>query len=191
LAVYASGRSTGIVVDLGDSVSHTVPIYEGCTLNHAIPRFEVAGRDLTRMIFFSLFDILFFILLNFILLPDYLVKLLAERGHSFSTPAEREIVRNMKEKLSYVALDFDQELQTASSSSVLNQNYQLPDVQVSIIYLLFILLTLPLYLLPLLISRSLYTGNYYRCRAFQVPRSIFPPLPTGTCLSPYPSCDRR
>ena len=77
--MFARGRTTGVAVHCGDGVSHSVPVYQGCMLTHAIVGLDVAGRDLT----------------------DYMMQILANLGHCFTTTAERDIVRKIKEKLCY------------------------------------------------------------------------------------------
>jgi len=105
LSLYASGRTTGIVLDSGETMSRTVPIYEGYALPHAILRLELAGDQVTQ----------------------YLMKCLIERGYSFTTMAEQAICRDMKEKLACVAENFTWEYEGVDN---IDKQYELPDGKV-------------------------------------------------------------
>ena len=96
MSLYAAGRTTGLVVDSGDGVTHTVPVFEGFAVPHAVEKMTIAGRVLT----------------------DYLSKLLTESiARNFTSSAEMEIVKNIKEELCFVASKYDEEQQHAKNSS--------------------------------------------------------------------------
>ncbi|KAJ9061048.1 centractin- actin- protein of the dynactin complex, variant 2 [Entomophthora muscae] len=105
LSLYASGRTTGIVLDCGDGVTHAVPIYEGFSMPNAVRRVDIAGRDVT----------------------EYLQSLLRKSGYNFHTTAEKEIVRLIKEKTSYVSLSPSKE---AKENSGKTADFLLPDGQI-------------------------------------------------------------
>ncbi|KAK7732168.1 Centractin [Botryosphaeria dothidea] len=109
LSLYASGRTTGVVLDAGDGVSHAVPVYGGFQINNAVQRIDVAGRDVT----------------------EHLQMLMRKSGYVFHTSAEKEIVRNIKESHSYVCLDpVKEEKEWSGSTARANEKsveYKLPD----------------------------------------------------------------
>ncbi|KAK4387389.1 actin [Sesamum angolense] len=97
LSLYASGRTTGVVLESGDGILNER--YKKSV--GEVKKKDLAGHDLTD-----------------------------DRGCEFTTTAEREILRDVKEKLAYVALDFEQELETATDRSAVEKSYELPDGQV-------------------------------------------------------------
>lgn len=105
LTLYAQGLLTGVVVDSGDGVTHIVPVYDGYALPHLTKRLDVAGRDVTR----------------------YLIKLLLLRGYAFNRTADFETVRQIKESLCYVSYDLDTDKKLARETTVLMEQYTLPD----------------------------------------------------------------
>eukprot|EP00753_Platysulcus_tardus_P003335 PLAT12401.1.p2 GENE.PLAT12401.1~~PLAT12401.1.p2 ORF type:complete len:389 (-),score=180.49 PLAT12401.1:144-1310(-) len=108
LTLYAQGLLSGVVVDSGDGVTHVVPVYDGFVPTHLVRRLDVAGRHITR----------------------YLIKLLLLRGYAFNRTADFETVREIKEKLAYVAYDPRAERGLALETTVLVEKYTLPDGRV-------------------------------------------------------------
>ena len=82
MSLYSAGRTTGLVVDSGDGVTHTVPVFEGYSIPHAVEKMDIAGRVLT----------------------EFLAKLLLENNaESFTSPSELQTVKEIKEKLCFVS----------------------------------------------------------------------------------------
>merc|ERR1719411_907019 len=94
LSLYASGRTTGVVLDSGHGVTHCVPVYEGFSLPHAYTRMDVAGADVT----------------------EYLNLILKKSGVNFHTSAEMETVQRIKEKECRVATPYKKSASPLSSS---------------------------------------------------------------------------
>jgi centractin len=106
LSLYASGRTTGVVLDVGEGVTHAVPVYEGFALQHSVTRSNVAGREVTR----------------------HLQLQLRKSGLYFTTTAEADLVKTIKEEVCYLtptALHDEAAVKDAKSKSTIQ--YQLPD----------------------------------------------------------------
>jgi centractin len=104
LSLYASGRTTGVVLDVGEGVTHCIPVYEGHALPHSITRSDVAGRDVTK----------------------HLQLLLRRSGLSFTTTAEADLVRAMKEEACFVT---PTGVMDEAAEKDAKTQYQLPDGQ--------------------------------------------------------------
>lgn len=103
LSLYAAGRTTGLVLDCGEGCTTAVPVYEGFAVTSAITRSDIGGSDVT----------------------DQLQLLLRRNGVALTTSAEREIVREMKEKVCEV--DPRPRMDAAHLATAPNVTYRLPD----------------------------------------------------------------
>jgi centractin len=104
LSLYASGRTTGVVLDVGEGVTHAVPVYEGFALQHSVTRSDVAGRDVTRQLQLQL----------------------RRAGLCFTTTAEADLVKTIKEESCYLTQSGQSDDSTEKESKT---QYQLPDGQ--------------------------------------------------------------
>jgi len=102
LSLYSSGRTTGIMIDSGEDSTNTVPIYEGNAIKNSVSQLNFGGKQIT----------------------EYLLNTLNEKGFEFKTYAEREIVRDIKEKICYISLDFEDEIKKSKKCI---KKYELPD----------------------------------------------------------------
>ncbi|XP_048217001.1 actin isoform X1 [Perognathus longimembris pacificus] len=103
LSMYSSGQTSGTTIESGEGMTYFVPVIDGCPLHHSTTKLDVAGQDLTF----------------------YLMRLL-DRGNLLLGTADRECVRDMKEKCCYVAEDLDKEKEDTLASRD-QQAFQLPD----------------------------------------------------------------
>ena len=118
---YSSGRTTGIVLDSGDGVTHAVPVFEGFSMPHAIRRVDIAGRHDHQ---FQLLVLRSADNRTHRDVTDHLQLLLRKAGHHLHTTAELEVVRTIKEKSCYIALNPQKEEKESASRT---EDFKLPD----------------------------------------------------------------
>ena len=105
LSLYSSQRTTGVVCEVGEGVTQIMPIINNKYVDGGASRLEIGGRDIT----------------------EHLQDILRESGYYFTTTEEFELVRSIKEKTCYVALDYDKELYRANSTYDVDIKCTLPD----------------------------------------------------------------
>ncbi|KAN0027381.1 hypothetical protein ACTFIU_010328 [Dictyostelium citrinum] len=108
LSLIGSGtKESGIVSHCGYGESYSVPIYQGKIITNAMSRLPLGGNDLSNC----------------------LMEFLKKRDYKFNTHSEDLIVNDIKEKLSYLSLDYKDIQQTATTSSS-SKDYELIDGRV-------------------------------------------------------------
>ncbi|MFX1238103.1 MAG: hypothetical protein ACFFAS_17825 [Promethearchaeota archaeon] len=102
LTLYSGGFQTGLMIEMGDSGTRIVPIYEGFKIEHAIQTLEIGGRVLSK----------------------YMEKILGSIGFAVDSSIRRELVRVIKEKASFVSLDYKEDVNRYKQYS---KQFSLPD----------------------------------------------------------------
>ena len=106
LALYANGKTTGTVVDIGYQTTSFVPIYEGFVLNHAVTKVDTGGKDLT----------------------DYFCHIIGLRDDNdkFVNEGQKSMINELKEKICEVAEDYDSQVKKCLDSKIV-ETHTLPD----------------------------------------------------------------
>ncbi|KAJ5067078.1 actin [Anaeramoeba ignava] len=103
LSLISTRIPIGIVVEMGGGFIQVVPVYESSVLSNSINKLNLGGKNLN----------------------DYLLQMLTEKGYSLTTTAEIAIIKDIKEKFGYVALDFDKEIN--QEEKLIEKNYEIFD----------------------------------------------------------------
>ncbi len=104
LSSYSTGRTNALVVDISDTATRVVPVYEGFYLPPSTIRVDMGGRDITQ----------------------YLMDILTHKGYALNSRVDRDAARDIKEKLCYVCKNMDIEMERSRKESV-EKTYEMPD----------------------------------------------------------------
>ena len=106
LALFANGKTTGTVVDIGYGTTSFVPIYEGFALNHAVSNIDIGGKDLT----------------------DFFCQIIGEHkpNRKYEEKSDKQMINDLKEKICEVAEDYDSQIKKCMDSNQCEE-YELPD----------------------------------------------------------------
>jgi actin len=102
LTLYSGGFQTGLIIEIGDSNTRIVPIFQGYKIQHAVRILDIGGRTFTR----------------------YMETTLESLGWSVDSSIRRELVRVLKEKACFVSLDYKEDLKRSEQYT---KDYSLPD----------------------------------------------------------------
>lgn len=105
LALYSTGKTTGLVLESGDGATHSVPIYEGFAINYATIKLDIAGHDLT----------------------NYLISLFNQRDSDRANELSFEAYTKIKEKHCHVTFDYDTSIKDYQKNGTKEACYVLPD----------------------------------------------------------------
>ena len=107
LVLYAQGVDSGVVVELGETTTNLIPVYQGHALSHLDRTLPLGGRTIST----------------------YLLQLLRRKGYPFLNDRDArhvEFGRYLKERVCYAAYDSTVDDKLATDTTVLMESFQVP-----------------------------------------------------------------
>ena len=100
LSLFSKGYSTGFSLESGEGITQLVPVYDGFSLQHALEKFSLSGKDLN----------------------EYMLSLLRNIDYRYSSSSEIGTAKLIKEKVCYVAENYEKE-----KNKIERSDFLLPD----------------------------------------------------------------